>query len=98
MHPATTPRLPDRLAALRTELIDLAYDLDVRGACAAAAVAVTTSTRIAGLCAEFSVAPGDAGLRLNSNPRSVCRDAQDGEARPQETARRRASAEPFALP
>jgi hypothetical protein len=54
MNPATTLALLGRLAALRTEMVDLAYDLDVRGARAAADVAMTTSARLAELCEEFS--------------------------------------------
>lgn len=70
MHPATTPSLLDRLAALRVELVDLAYALDVRGACAAAEVAMTTSARIAELCDEFSAQPRDANSRQDSTARS----------------------------
>jgi len=57
MKPTTTSGLLGRLAALRTELVDVAYDLDVRGARAAADVAMTTSARLAELCEEFSAPP-----------------------------------------
>jgi hypothetical protein len=57
------PVLLDRLATLRTELVDLAHDLDVRGNCAAADVAMTTSARLAELCEEFSLSSGGAGLQ-----------------------------------
>lgn len=56
------PVLLDRLAALRTELVDLAHDLDVRGDCAAADVAMTTSARLAELCEEFSHTSGSDSL------------------------------------
>ena len=45
MHRADASILLGRLAALRTEWVDLAYDLYVRGDCAAADVAMTTSVR-----------------------------------------------------
>jgi hypothetical protein len=60
MDYGTTTALLDRLAALRTELVDVAYDLDVRGARAAADLAMTTSARLAELCAEFSAQPSAA--------------------------------------
>jgi hypothetical protein len=64
------PPLLDRLAALRTELVDLAYTLDVRGAGTAADVAMTTSSRLAELCEEFSAPPGNPHSDKNSTPRS----------------------------
>lgn len=70
MQPAATPTLLDRLAALRIELVDLAYTLDVRGAVTAADVAMTTSSRLAELCEEFSARPYDAHSLQNSNSRS----------------------------
>lgn len=70
MQPAATPTLLDRLAALRIELVDLAYTLDVRGAVGAADVAMTTSSRLAELCEEFSAPPGEAHSPENSNSRS----------------------------
>ena len=66
MAPATTHVLLGRLAALRTELVDLAYDLDVRGARAAADLAMTTSARLAELCEEFSTQPIAAPANENS--------------------------------
>ncbi len=75
MHPATPPSLLDRLAALRVELVDLAYALDVRGACAAADVAMTTSARIAELCDDFSTQPSDTNSKQNSTARSESSDA-----------------------
>lgn len=63
-----TPVLLGRLAALRTELVDLAYDLDVRGSRAAADVAMTTSARLTELCAEFADVPLDADAAPNSYP------------------------------
>lgn len=54
MPSADAPILLAQLAALRTELIDLAYDLDVRGAHTAADVAITTSVRLAELCGEVA--------------------------------------------
>ena len=70
MHPAAKPALLDRLAALRTELVDLAYTLDVRGAGTAADVAMTTSSRLAELCEEFSAPAGNAHSQQNSSARS----------------------------
>jgi hypothetical protein len=64
------PTLLGRLAALRTELVDLAYTLDVRGAGTAADVAMTTSSRLAELCEEFSAPPGSTHSDKNSTPRS----------------------------
>jgi hypothetical protein len=58
MNGTATPALLGRLAALRVELVDLAFDLDVRGSCAAADVAMTTSARLAEICEEFSAPPG----------------------------------------
>ena len=72
MHPATTPLLLDRLAALRTELVDLAYDLDVRGACAAADVAMMASVRLTELCEEFSAPPGEAKINSTSLSEASC--------------------------
>jgi hypothetical protein len=66
MNPATPPALLGRLSALRTELVDLAYDLDVRGARAAADIAMTTSARLAELCAEFS----PQSFEADSDPKS----------------------------
>lgn len=74
MHPAVTPNLLDRLSVLRTELIDLAYDLDVRGASAAADVAMTASARIAELCEEFSTQPSEANSAPDSASRSYSSD------------------------
>lgn len=51
---ASAHALLAKLDALRTELVDLAHDLDVRGARSAADVAMTTSARLAELCEEFS--------------------------------------------
>jgi len=48
----------EKLAALRTELADLAYTLECRGQLDAADVAITTSVRLGELCAEFEAAPG----------------------------------------
>ena len=52
----TSPSAPERdlaltaaLAALRVELIDLAFDLDRRGQCEAADVATTMAVRLAEL-------------------------------------------------
>jgi len=70
MNPVATPILLGRLAALRTELVDLAYTLDVRGAGTAADVAMTTSSRLAELCEEFSAPPGKTPSDNNSAPRS----------------------------
>jgi hypothetical protein len=42
-----------KLAALRTELVDLAYELDRCGRVDAADVAMTTSARVAELCDEL---------------------------------------------
>ena len=67
MNPAHTPLLLARLAALRTELVDLAYDLDVRDSRAVADVAMTTSARLAELCEEFSVLPAAADYDPDSN-------------------------------
>lgn len=47
------PTLHDQLAALRTDLVDLAFILDTRGACVAADVAMTTAARLTELCAAF---------------------------------------------
>ncbi len=66
MNPTTSLALLGRLAALRTELVDLAYDLDVRGSRAAADVAMTTSARLAELCEEFSPRP----TAVDSDPKS----------------------------
>ncbi|MBL9215624.1 MAG: hypothetical protein JNG83_09125 [Opitutaceae bacterium] len=43
-----------KLAALRVELVDLAYQLDVQGRLEAADVAMATSARVAEICEEFS--------------------------------------------
>jgi hypothetical protein len=63
-----TPGLLGRLATLRTEPVDLAYDLDVRGSRAAADVAMTTSARLAELCAEFADGPSTADAKSNRYP------------------------------
>lgn len=73
MSPATTHVLLGRLAALRTELVDLAYDLDVRGARAAADLAMTTSARLAELCEEFSTQP----IATPANENSMSLSAAD---------------------
>jgi hypothetical protein len=70
MTPAAMPILLDRLTALRTELVDLAYTLDLRGAVTAADVAMTTSSRLAELCEEFSAPPGNGYSDKNSTPRT----------------------------
>jgi hypothetical protein len=57
MQPAETRAILDKLNGLRTELVDLAFMLDGRGACEAADVAITTSARLAELCAEFAPQP-----------------------------------------
>lgn len=71
MHPAAMPTLLNRLAALRTELVDLAYTLDVRGAGTAADVAMSTSARLTELCDEFSAPSGNTHSHKNSTPRSA---------------------------
>jgi len=43
-----------KLAALRVELVDLAYQLDVQGRLEAADVAMSTSARVAEICEEFT--------------------------------------------
>ena len=77
MDHAATPALLDRLAALRTELVDVAYDLDVRGAPAAADLAMTTSARLAEMCEEFSAqataAPASESARSLSEPSPLVR-------------------------
>lgn len=54
MLPAATAteELLRQLETLRTELVELAYSLEVRGRRDAADVAMTTSARIAELCAD----------------------------------------------
>lgn len=74
MNPAATPMLLGRLAALRIELIDLAYTLDVRGAGTAADVAMSTAARLAELCEEFSAPLGDTHSHRDSTPRSETSD------------------------
>lgn len=59
--------LLDRLAALRVDLVDLAYDLDVRGNRAAADVAMSIAARLAELCEEFSDTSGGAGPQPGSD-------------------------------
>ncbi|WP_404423740.1 hypothetical protein [Nibricoccus sp. IMCC34717] len=56
-----------QIAALRTEFVDLAFELDVRGSFEAADVAMTTAARLAELCEEFS-AQGEAAPRTNLFP------------------------------
>ena len=70
MNPAHAPLLLARLAALRTELVDLAYDLDVRGSRAAADVAMTTSARLAELCEEFSASSAEGDCEPDFSSRS----------------------------
>lgn len=60
MQPAVARAMLDKLSGLRTELIDLAFVLDGRGACEAADVAITTAARIAELSEELS-SPNPAG-------------------------------------
>ncbi|HVT72788.1 MAG TPA: hypothetical protein VHD61_06600 [Lacunisphaera sp.] len=46
-----------KLAALRTELADLAFELDTRGHADAADVATTVAVRLGELCAEAGAEP-----------------------------------------
>ena len=54
MPPAATTTVLDRLAALRTELVEQAYALERQGRLDAADVAVATSLRIGEVCDELS--------------------------------------------
>lgn len=56
MEPAAAHVILNKLSGLRNELVDLAFVLDVRGSCEAADVAITTSARLAELCAELITA------------------------------------------
>jgi hypothetical protein len=53
MTPAAHASTLDRLAALRTELIEQAYALERQGRLDAADVAIATSQRIGEVCEEF---------------------------------------------
>jgi hypothetical protein len=55
MREANAPGFLEKLDRLRTELVELAYTLDVRGRLDAADVAMTTSARIGELCDELRV-------------------------------------------
>ncbi|MDD2765418.1 MAG: hypothetical protein PHE83_15760 [Opitutaceae bacterium] len=50
----------EKLAALRTELVDLAYTLECRGQLDAADVAIMTSVRLGELCVEIEAESGRA--------------------------------------
>ena len=54
MQPSATHAMLKKLSGLRTELVDLAFVLDGRGACEAADVAMTTAARLAELSEELS--------------------------------------------
>jgi len=54
MITAATNETLSKLDALRTELVDLAFELECRGQVNAADVAVTTSIRLGELCEEFA--------------------------------------------
>lgn len=71
MPSATTETLRARVERLRTELVDLAFTLDVRGSCAAADVAMTTAARLAELCEELS--PPHREANLNTRPALMSR-------------------------
>jgi hypothetical protein len=54
MIEANATDILEKLAQLRTEMVELAYTLDTRGQHYAADVAMTTSARIGELCEEFA--------------------------------------------
>lgn len=53
---ANAMEIMEKLDRLRTELIELAYTLDIRGQLGAADVAMITSARLGELCAQFAEA------------------------------------------
>ena len=59
MIPSTTNDFLEKLEALRTELVDLAFDLERRGRLDAADVAITTSVRVSELCEELGTKASD---------------------------------------
>jgi hypothetical protein len=60
MPAASTASVADRLAALRTELVEQAYALERQGRLDAADVALAASHRLGEVCAEL----GDESARL----------------------------------
>lgn len=63
------PPILEALQALRTELVDLAYTLEVQGRLDAADLAVSTSLRISLLCDELDAAragPSSESVPVNS--------------------------------
>jgi len=64
METVRTRLVLGKLAALRTELVDLAYELECRGRLEAADVAMTTSARVDELCAELEASSADRAATL----------------------------------
>jgi len=60
-----------RIARLRTELVDLAYALDIKGRHDAADVTLTVSARLAETCTAAVGAAGRPAGRLSDKARSV---------------------------
>jgi hypothetical protein len=69
MDVSNAAEIQRRLDQLRTELVDLAFDLERKGRWDAADVALTTSARVAELCDELSQAPDDGSI-IGPRPRS----------------------------
>jgi hypothetical protein len=56
MEEANATDILNKLDHLRTELVELAYTLEIRGQMGAADVALTTAARIGELCEELAAA------------------------------------------
>lgn len=87
MVTANATEILEKLARLRTELVELAYSLDTRGQLAAADVAMTTSARIGELCEELAAEREEthrrgSGLRsmgtiVGDDPTWICPSASN---------------------
>ena len=60
MPASNTSSIAEKLDELRTELVDLAFNLECKGQLDAADVAITASVRVGELCDELALV--DAGL------------------------------------
>ncbi|HEX2854040.1 MAG TPA: hypothetical protein VHO24_12440 [Opitutaceae bacterium] len=54
--------LPGKLKALQLELVEMAFDLDLKGRLEAADLAMTTSARLGELCEEVETHPPGTAL------------------------------------